>query len=196
MKGYAEKSNTKRRRRYSMKKQIYLAGGCFWGTEAYFSQLKGVSNTQCGYANGLTKNPSYDEVCHGDTGHAETVLVEYDPSVVTLEKLLTEFFKTIDPTTADRQGNDIGSQYRSGIYYADEADAAAIQSYVKEKQNEYEKPIVTEVSPLQNFYPAEEYHQDYLVKNPCGYCHVDLSLIREDDKKDAVVMEKTKEEQL
>ena len=166
-----------------MKKQIYLAGGCFWGTEAYFSKLKGVARTQCGYANGNTANPTYEEVCRSDTGHAETVLVEYDSTVISTEKILAEFFKTIDPTTKNRQGNDFGTQYRSGIYYIDETDAPIIQSYVLKKQNDYVKPIVTEVLPLQNFYPAEEYHQDYLGKNPGGYCHVNLSLISEEDRK-------------
>jgi len=165
-----------------MIKQIYLAAGCFWGTEAYFSKLKGVVLTQCGYANGDTENPSYEDVCHKNTGHAETVLVEYDPSVVSLEKFLTEFFRIIDPTIKNRQGHDIGTQYRSGIYYPDETDEAAIRGYVAGKQKEYAKPIVTEVSPLKNFYPAEEYHQHYLDKNPGGYCHVDLRLLREEDK--------------
>jgi len=166
-----------------MGKQIYFAGGCFWGTEAYFSLLKGVIDTECGYANGTTENPSYEEVCYSNTGYAETVLVEYDPSVISIEKLLTEFFKTMDPTTLNRQGNDVGSQYRSGIYYVDEADASTIQNYVSNKQKEYSVPIVTEVSPLLNFYPAEEYHQNYLEKNPGGYCHVNLNLILEEDKK-------------
>jgi len=166
-----------------VKKQIYLAGGCFWGTEAYFSKLKGVARTQCGYANGSTENPTYEEVCRSDTGHAETVLVEYDSTVNSTEKILTEFFKTIDPTTKNRQGNDFGTQYRSGIYYIDERDAPTIQNYVLKKQEEYTKPIVIEILPLQSFYPAEEYHQNYLGKNPGGYCHVDISMIREEDRK-------------
>ena len=166
-----------------MKRQIFFAGGCFWGTEAYFSRLKGVTCTLCGYANGNTANPSYEEVCKSDTGHAETVLVEYDPCVISIQKLLTEFFKTINPTTKNRQGFDIGRQYRSGIYYVDEMDAPIIQGYVLKKQEEYSEPIVTEILPLLNFYPAEEFHQNYLDKNPNGYCHVDLSLIREDDRK-------------
>ena len=166
-----------------MTKQIYFAGGCFWGTEAYFFKLKGVTHTQCGYANGNTSNPTYEEVCRTDTGHAETVLVEYDSTVISTEKLLTEFFKTIDPTTRNRQGNDIGSQYRSGIYHIDEADAPVIHSYVMAKQKEYAKPIVTEILPLLCFYPAEEYHQHYLDKNPGGYCHVDLDQIRDEDRK-------------
>ena len=165
-----------------MEKQIYLAGGCFWGTEAYFSILKGVCRTLCGYANGKTANPTYEEVCNADTGHAETVMVEYDSSVISIEKLLTEFFKTIDPIARNRQGFDVGTQYRSGIYYVDVADASIIQNFVKNKQKEYAKPIATEVLPLSNFYPAEDYHQHYLEKNPNGYCHVDLNMIREEDR--------------
>lgn len=165
-----------------MKKQIYFAGGCFWGTQAYFSLLRGVVNTQCGYANGTTKNPTYEDVCRGNTGHAETVMIEYDDSIIKLKKLLTEFFKTINPTTENRQGNDIGSQYRSGIYYVDNADIKTIQEFIKNKQREYSRPIVTEVLPLSCYYPAEEYHQDYLKKNPGGYCHVDLNLIDKNDR--------------
>ena len=166
-----------------MMKQIFLAGGCFWGTEAYFSKLKGVTRTQCGYANGTTENPTYEEVCRTDTGHAETVLVEYDSSVISTEKLLAEFFKTIDPTAKNRQGVDIGTQYRSGVYFSDDADAPIINSFINSRQEGYSKPIVTEVLPLRRFYPAEEYHQRYLDKNPNGYCHVDLSLISEEDIK-------------
>ena len=138
-----------------MKKQIYFAGGCFWGTEAYFSQLQGVIGTECRYANSKTEYPSYEDVCQRDTGHTETVLVEYDPAVITIEKLLSEFFKTIDPTAVNRQGNDIGSQYRSGIYYTDESDAVLIQSYVSHKAAEYSQPIATEVGPLENFRPVQ-----------------------------------------
>ena len=110
-------------------------------------------------------------------------MVEYDPRVIPTEKILTEFFKTIDPTTKNRQGYDIGSQYRSGIYYVDEADVPTIQNYVLKKQEDYTEPIVTEILPLIYYYPAEEYHQDYLAKNPHGYCHVNLNLIRGEDRK-------------
>ena len=130
-----------------MKKKIYFAGGCFWGTQAYFSLLRGVVNTQCGYANGTAKNPTYEDVCRGNTGHAETVMIEYDDSMIKLDKLLTEFFKTINPTIKNRQGNDIGSQYRSGIYYVDDADINTIQEFIENKQREYSRPIVTEVLP-------------------------------------------------
>lgn len=166
-----------------MNKCIYFAGGCFWGTEAYFSMIKGVINTQCGYANGTTKNPTYEEVCNQSTNHAETVMVEYDDSVITLDKLLNEFFKIINPTAKNRQGNDIGNQYRSGIYYSNVSDSSTIKNFIESKKYEYDRPIVTEVLPLSCFYPAEDYHQHYLDKNPGGYCHVDLSLIKKEDRK-------------
>lgn len=166
-----------------MNKCIYFAGGCFWGTEAYFSMIKGVINTQCGYANGTTKNPTYEEVCNQSTNHAETVMVEYDDSVITLDKLLNEFFKIINPTAKNRQGNDIGNQYRSGIYYSNASDSSTIKNFIESKKYEYDRPIVTEVLPLSCFYPAEDYHQHYLDKNSGGYCHVDLSLIKKEDRK-------------
>ena len=140
-----------------MKKKIYFAGGCFWGTQAYFSLLRGVVNTQCGYSNGTAKNPTYEDVCRGNTGHAETVMIEYDDSMIKLDKLLTEFFKTINPTTKNRQGNDIGSQYRSGIYYVDDADINTIQEFIENKQREYSRPIVTEVLP--------SYHLIFIIYN-------------------------------
>ncbi len=158
------------------RKEIWLAGGCFWGVEAYFSRVRGVLATTVGYANGKTENPTYEEVCSGKTGHAETVHVVYNPQVVSLDQLLRHFFRIIDPTARNRQGNDVGPQYRSGIYYRDPEDLPAIRSVVAEVQKEYHKLVVTEVLPLTNFYPAEEYHQKYLEKNPGGYCHVDLSL--------------------
>jgi peptide methionine sulfoxide reductase msrA/msrB len=158
------------------RKEIWLAGGCFWGVEAYFSRIRGVVATTAGYANGKTENPTYEEVCSGKTGHAETVHVVYNPEVVSLDQLLRHFFRIIDPTARNRQGNDIGLQYRSGIYYRDPEELPVIGAVLAEVQKEYQKPVVTEVLPLANFYPAEEYHQKYLEKNPGGYCHVDLSL--------------------
>ncbi len=166
-----------------MNKKIYLAGGCFWGTEAYFSRLKGVCHTTCGYANGHTPDPTYHDVCTKETGYAEAVLLAYDSNLIDLSKLLTEFFKTVNPTTRNRQGNDIGSQYRSGIYYVDPEDEEKIKQFINLKQGEYHRPIVTEVLPLTSFYPAEEYHQQYLLRNPNGYCHVNLNLIAEEDMK-------------
>ena len=156
---------------------IYLAGGCFWGTEAYIERVPGVYETRCGYANGTTENPTYKDVCTGTTGCAETVLVRYDPEQISLDNLLGEFFKTIDPTALNRQGADFGTQYRTGIYHTDEADREAVGSFLTARQADFEKPIVTETLPLKNFCDAEEYHQKYLEKNPGGYCHVDLSLL-------------------
>jgi len=156
-------------------KTIYLAGGCFWGSQAYMKRVVGVYESICGYANGNTENPTYEDVCKKDTGHAETVKVVYDTTLVSLESLLVEFFGIIDPTTLNAQAHDVGTQYRTGIYFTDENDKIIAEGFIKEKQKAYGEPIVTEVLALQNFYEAEEYHQDYLDKNPGGYCHVDLS---------------------
>ena len=155
---------------------IYLAGGCFWGVEAYFARIYGVQDATSGYANGIGERPTYEEVVRGTRKFAETVEVKYDPKRVQLYDLLTEFFKVIDPTSLNRQGNDIGISYRSGIYYVDVRDLPIIRSVVAKEQRKYAKPIVTEVLPLSNYYLAEEYHQDYLEKNPGGYCHIDLSM--------------------
>ena len=155
---------------------IYLAGGCFWGTEHFFKQVHGVKATQVGYANGHTPHPSYHEVCTDTTGFAETVKVEYDPSEVSLAFLLDLYFRAIDPTSVNQQGNDRGTQYRTGIYYTNKADLSTIETVVKAQQKHYKQPIRVEVSPLKNFYSAEEYHQDYLDKNPTGYCHLPQSL--------------------
>lgn len=151
---------------------IYLAGGCFWGAEKYLSLIPGVVDTSVGYANGRTENPSYDEVCHNDTGHAETVMVEYDPSRVSLAFLLELFYDAIDPTSFNRQGGDVGTQYRTGVYYMDEADKETILGSIAVLQESFDKPVMIEVKPLENYYPAEEYHQKYLDKNPGGYCHI------------------------
>lgn len=153
-------------------KEIYLAGGCFWGTEMYFGEIPGVVKTDVGYANGNTENPTYEEVCYKNTGHAETVKVIYDAQKLKLEKLLKLYFEVIDPIAVNRQGNDIGTQYRTGIYYTDETDLTVIELSLKELQRKYDKPIAIEVKPLENYYSAEEYHQKYLDKNPHGYCHI------------------------
>lgn len=153
---------------------IYLAGGCFWGVEGYFKRIPGVLLTTVGYANGATEHPTYEEVCINNTGHAETVCITYDPGALSLSAILCAFFEVVDPTSINRQGGDRGVQYRSGIYYTDKADLPIILDIVKKEQLKYTAPIVTEVLPLQNFYSAEEYHQDYLDKNPNGYCHIDL----------------------
>jgi methionine-S-sulfoxide reductase len=156
------------------KKEIYLAGGCFWGTEKYLSGIKGIVSTSVGYANGNTENPTYEEVCHHNTGHAETVKVEYDPNVITLAYILTLYYDVINPTSVNRQGGDTGSQYRTGIYYNDDKDLDIIKESINELQKKYDKPIAIEVVPLRNYYLAEEYHQKYLDKNPNGYCHIGI----------------------
>lgn len=157
-------------------KTIYFAGGCFWGTEHYFKMIKGVVGTTVGYANSIMENPSYKDVCSGDTLAAETVKVDYDPSLVSLEFLTRMFFHAIDPTSLNRQGNDIGTQYRTGIYYTDNEDLAEIYKVFEEQMSTTEGEIVVEVKALQNFYAAEDYHQDYLDKNPDGYCHLPFTL--------------------
>lgn len=157
-------------------KTIYFAGGCFWGTEHYFKMIKGVVGSTVGYANSIMENPSYKDVCSGDTLAAETVKVDYDPSLVSLEFLTRMFFHAIDPTSLNRQGNDIGTQYRTGIYYTDNEDLAEIYKVFEEQRSTTEGEIVVEVKALQNFYAAEDYHQDYLDKNPDGYCHLPSTL--------------------
>lgn len=156
-------------------KEIVLAGGCFWGVEEFISRIDGVADTEVGYANGRRKNPTYEQVCTGMTGHAEAVKVKYDENKLSLNSLLEKFFSIIDPTIENRQGPDRGTQYRTGIYYIDENDKDIILNVVKDEQKKYEKEIVTEIEPLESFYEAEEYHQGYLKKNPNGYCHIDLS---------------------
>lgn len=158
-------------------REIWLAGGCFWGTEAYMARIPGVADTDVGYANGHTAYPTYEQVCSHTTGFAEAVLVRYDPDRIRLSDLLDHFFEIIDPTSLNRQGNDVGDQYRSGIYYRDPADEPVIRAVVARVAERYSRPIVTEVKPLENFYPAEDYHQDYLEKNPNGYCHVSFATL-------------------
>ncbi|AOT70792.1 peptide-methionine (S)-S-oxide reductase MsrA [Geosporobacter ferrireducens] len=155
-------------------KEIILAGGCFWGVEAYLSRLEGVVETKVGYANGHIENPTYQQVCTAETGHTEACYVRYDEIVISLEKLLNHFWKIIDPTVLNRQGPDIGAQYRTGIYYKDKEDLEIIFKTKAEQEKRYPIPIVTEIEALRCFYPAEEYHQRYLEKNPGGYCHIDL----------------------
>lgn len=160
-------------------KEIYLAGGCFWGVEAYLARISGVYDAESGYANGTTENPSYEDLIYRNSGHAETVRVRYDPEEVSLTSLLKYYFKVIDPTSLNKQGNDRGVQYRTGIYYTDPAELPVIQAEIALQQEKLTKPIVVEVTPLVQYYKAEEYHQDYLEKNPDGYCHIDLNLVKE-----------------
>ena len=157
-------------------KTVYLAGGCFWGTQKFFDQFEGVVFTQVGYANGPTENPSYQEVCRS-SGHAETVRIDYDPDTVSLTRLLDWYFLTVDPTSYHRQGGDMGVQYRTGIYYTEEAQLPEIEERFALEQAKYKAPLLVEVEPLRNFYPAEEYHQKYLDKNPGGYCHISPELL-------------------
>ncbi|MBO7242290.1 MAG: peptide-methionine (S)-S-oxide reductase MsrA [Alistipes sp.] len=158
-------------------KEIYLAGGCFWGTEHYFKQVRGVISTTAGYANGNTENPTYEQVYTDSTGYAETVHILYNPEVVSLTLLLELFFRSIDPTSLNRQGNDCGTRYRTGIYYTAEEDIATIREVYNDMERVAGEPLMVEVEPLKNFYHAEEYHQDYLDKNPRGYCHIPFELM-------------------
>ena len=155
-------------------KTIYLAGGCFWGVEAYMEKVYGVADAVSGYANGNTENPTYEDVLYKNTGHAETVKVDYDPERVSLEKILDYYLLVVDPTSLNKQGNDRGTQYRSGVYFTDENERKIIEERLKKEQEKYKEKIVVEVQKLENFYKAEEYHQDYLKKNPNGYCHIDI----------------------
>jgi peptide methionine sulfoxide reductase msrA/msrB len=166
---------------FTIQKVIYLAGGCFWGVEAFISRLKGVNQTEVGYANGRDLAPTYEKVCSGKTGHAETVKVTYNPEIISLDKILENFYRIIDPFSKNRQGNDIGTQYRTGIYWQEEEQKEIVLSFLKAKQKETQKRIVIEAYPISCFYPAEAYHQKYLEKNPNGYCHVDLNLINDEE---------------
>ncbi len=180
-------------------KEIYLAGGCYWGVEKYVSNIKGVVETTVGFANGDTDHPTYEQVRYENTGHAETVKVVYDETKLSLEVLLKLFYRIIDPTSVDRQGEDIGHQYRTGVYFTDPADETVIRKSLAELKEKLEKSekeqqkkeqqkkeasgtteirLAIEACPLVHFYDAEEYHQKYLDKNPNGYCHVALAEIR------------------
>ena len=152
----------------STTEKIYLAGGCFWCTEAVFARVRGVGSVASGYANGAVPNPSYEQVCSGTTGHAECIEVAFDPQVIPLDKVLHIFFATHDPTTLNRQGNDVGTQYRSAIYTTSDAQLVAARAFVAQLQasGQLGAPVVTEVEPLQHFWPAENYHQEYFANNP------------------------------
>lgn len=158
----------------SVLREIYFAGGCFWGVEGYFKAIPGIKETDTGYANGKTNSTSYREL--RDSGHAETVKIIYDSSIVSLQELMAHYFRIINPTSLNKQGNDEGCQYRTGIYYTDISLEDEIKKFIDFMQKRYEKKILVEVLPLKNFVLAEEYHQDYLQKNPGGYCHIDLAL--------------------
>jgi peptide-methionine (S)-S-oxide reductase len=150
-----------------------LANGCFWCTEAMFSRVKGIKSVIPGYSGGKTSNPSYEQVCTGKTGHAETIQIRYDPKIISFEKILDIFWHTHDPTTLNRQGNDVGTQYRSAIFYHDEnqKNIAEKSKIELEKEGVFKNPIVTEISPFSNFYPAEDYHKEYYENNRnAPYC--------------------------
>ncbi len=152
-----------------------IAGGCFWGMEKILQKIPGILETTVGYTGGTSANPTYKEVCTGKTGHAEAVEIRFDPTKITYEKILDYFFRMHDPTTVDRQHNDVGTQYRSAIFYtSDEQKKIAQETKQKfDASGRFESPIVTQISPATEFYKAEDYHQDYLIKNPEGYnCHI------------------------
>lgn len=158
-----------------MRREIVLAGGCFWGVQEYFSRLPGVISTETGYAQSKTPNPTYRDVCSGATGAAEAVKIVYNPQRIPLENILMHFFRIIDPTSLNRQGNDAGTQYRTGIYYSDPEDKATATRVMADEQKKLASPTAVELEPLVNFYSAEDYHQDYLKKNPGGYCHISFA---------------------
>ncbi|MDE1869386.1 MAG: peptide-methionine (S)-S-oxide reductase MsrA [Candidatus Micrarchaeota archaeon] len=150
---------------------IVFGGGCFWCTEAVFEMFKGVTKTTPGYAGGTRKDPTYEQVCEGTTGHAEVLEIQYDPKIITLEKLLNVFFRMHDPTSLNQQGADVGTQYRSIILYNTPEDKKVIDEFIKKQKANFEKPIVTEVRKLDRFYVAEDYHKKYFDKNPLQpYC--------------------------
>lgn len=161
-------------------KIIYIAGGCFWGVEAYYKKLKGIISTKVGYANGITKKPTYSEVKSQQSKHVECVKLEYDPEIISLGKICEHFLRFVDPYSINKQGEDEGIQYRSGIYFVDLEDEKIIIDYFSKVVNDN---YVTEIKKLDNFYDGEEYHQNYLDKNPNGYCHVNLNLIKPDELK-------------
>ena len=162
-------------------KIIYLAGGCFWGVQAYYDKLNGIIETIVGYANGNISNPKYEQVKSHEATHAETVKVIYDENVISLTKILEHFLRFVDPYELNHQGEDYGIQYRSGVYYTYENELKLIKDYFN--QIDKENKFKIEVLPLENFYDAETYHQKYLDKNPGGYCHVNLSLLKDNERK-------------
>ncbi|MFA6660671.1 MAG: peptide-methionine (S)-S-oxide reductase MsrA [Bacilli bacterium] len=166
-----------------MKKEIVIAGGCFWGMQAFFAQMDGVIEVKAGYANSDIQNPTYEEVKSHLTSAVEAIKIIFDDSVVNLSLMFSYLFKIIDVTSVDHQGGDFGHQYRSGIYYQNEEDHSLALSMIKELQSNYKDKVAIEVLPLQNFSPAEEYHQNYLTKNPRGYCHINLAQLDKKHKK-------------
>ena len=162
---------------------IYLAGGCFWGMQKFFDQFEGVLSTEVGYANGPDRAPSYKEVCQ-NSGHAETVRIDYDEGKLSLDKLLDLFFLVIDPLSVNKQGEDEGVQYRTGVYYTAADQLPALRAAFNREAAKVGAPLAVELLPLQNFFPAEEYHQKYLDKNPGGYCHIPQKMMHLEERKD------------
>lgn len=160
-------------------KTIYLAGGCFWGVEAYFKLIDGVKDTEVGYANGNMENPRYEDLKAHRADHAETIKLTYDENLLDLKAILDAYMRVIDPYAVNHQGEDWGIQYRTGIFSKDEKELELVKKYLLNKEKEYGKgDFNIEVEPLFNYYPAEEYHQDYIDKNPRGYCHINLNKYR------------------
>lgn len=164
-------------------RSIYLAGGCFWGMQKFFDQFEGVLSTQVGYANGPDQAPTYQEVCR-NSGHAETVRIDYDEGKLSLDKLLELYFLVIDPLSVNKQGGDEGIQYRTGVYYTNPDQLPMIQAAYEKEAAKVGSPLAVELLPLTNFFPAEEYHQKYLDKNPGGYCHIPQRMMHLDQGKD------------
>lgn len=161
-------------------KKIYFAGGCFWGVQKYFSLAKGVEQTRVGYANGTLDNPTYKDLKSGNDDASETVEIIYDESLISLNKLLELLLRVIDPYSVNKQGEDEGVQYRTGVYYLDKNDEVVVKDYFAKNLNPDYK---VEVLPLHKFFLAEEYHQDYLNKNPNGYCHISMAKLKDDERK-------------
>ena len=161
-------------------KTIYLAGGCFWGVERYFSLAKGIISTSVGYANGTLDNPKYEDLKHGLDDASETVKIDYDENIISLEKILELYLRVIDPYSINKQGEDEGVQYRTGIYFINEDDENIIKEYLNSAGLRNHQ---IEILPLKKFFFAEEYHQDYLIKNPTGYCHINMAKLKNDERK-------------
>lgn len=162
-----------------MHREIVFAGGCFWGVQEYFSRVPGVVSATAGYAQSKVANPDYRQVCSGRTGAVEAVRIIFNPGRVSLGQLARRFFRIIDPLAVNRQGNDMGTQYRTGIYYLDRTEKEILETVYREEERKHRARLAVELQPLTNFYPAEEYHQDYLKKNPGGYCHISFDSLDE-----------------
>ena len=162
-----------------MQKEIILGAGCFWGVQAAFDLMKGVTNTEVGYSGGTVENPSYELICSKMTGHIEVVKITYDSSLLDIHNIMMLFMAIHNPTQIDGQANDIGPQYLSSIFYSGDEEKAIFEQEISTYKNQYDSPIVTKILPLEKFYSAEDYHQNYLVKNPGGYCHISLPKVKE-----------------